>query len=43
MFDAYMDFAKAAKEKGDNLGRKMIFPTSGATEGVDYDFLLALC
>lgn len=42
MFDAYMDFAKAAKLKGDNLGRKMIFPTAGATEGVDYDFVYLL-
>jgi len=42
MFDAYKDFANAAKAKGDNLGRKMIFPASGATEGVDFDFVYAL-
>ena len=41
MFDAYKDFAKAAQAKGDNLGRKMIFPASGA-EGVDFDFVYAL-
>ena len=40
-FDAYKDFAAAAKEQGDNLGRKMIFPASGGTEG-DYDFVYSL-
>ena len=33
--------AIAAKSKGDNLGRKMIFPGSGATEG-DYDYVYSL-
>jgi len=42
MFDAYMDFAKAAKEKGDNLGRKMIFPTAGLAPGADFDFVYLL-
>ena len=41
VFDAYKDFAIAAKSKGDNLGRKMIFPGSGATEG-DYDYVYSL-
>ena len=41
VFDAYKDFAIAARSKGDNLGRKMIFPGSGATEG-DYDYVYSL-
>ena len=41
VFDAYKDFAIAAKETGDNLGRKMIFPGPGATEG-DYDYVYSL-
>ena len=40
-FKAYKDFAIAAKATGDNLGRKMIFPSAGATEG-DYDFVYSL-
>lgn len=40
-FNAYKNFAIAAKEKGDNLGRKMIFPSAGGTEG-DYDYVYAL-
>lgn len=40
-FDAYKDFAKAAKAKGDNLGRKMIFPSSGATSD-DFDYVYSL-
>ena len=35
------NFAIAAKEKGDNLGRKMIFPSAGGTEG-DFDYVYAL-
>ena len=41
VFDALKDFAIAAKETGDNLGRKMIFPGSGGTEG-DYDYVYSL-
>ena len=41
VFDAYKDFAIAAKKTGDNLGRKMIFPGPGATEG-DYDYVYSL-
>lgn len=41
VFDAYKDFAIAAKSTGDNLGRKMIFPGSGAIEG-DYDYVYSL-
>jgi len=41
VFNAYKDFAIAAKEKGDNLGRKMIFPTAGGTQG-DYDYVYSL-
>lgn len=40
-FDAYSQFAEAAKESGDNLGRKMIFPSVGASEG-DYDYVYSL-
>jgi hypothetical protein len=40
-FDAYKEFAIAAKEKGDNLGRKMIFPAAGGTQG-DYDYVYSL-
>ena len=40
-FKAYKDFAIAAKATGDNLGRKMIFPTAGATPG-DYDYVYSL-
>ena len=40
-FNAYKNFAIAAKEKGDNLGRKMIFPSAGGTEG-DFDYVYAL-
>jgi len=40
-FNAYKDFAIAAKEKGDNLGRKMIFPAAGGTQG-DYDYVYSL-
>ena len=40
-FDAYKDFAIAAKDKGDNLGRKMIFPTAGGTQG-DHDYVYTL-
>ena len=41
LFDAYKDFAIAARSTGDNLGRKMIFPASGAVEG-DYDYVYSL-
>ena len=41
IFNAYKDFAIAAQEKGDNLGRKMIFPAAGGTQG-DYDYVYAL-
>ena len=41
VFDAYKDFAIAARSTGDNLGRKMIFPVSGAIEG-DYDYVYSL-
>lgn len=41
LFDAYKDFAIAAREAGDNLGRKMIFPTSGGVDG-DYDYVYSL-
>ena len=40
-FDAYKEFAIAAKEEGDNLGRKMIFPAAGGTQG-DYDYVYTL-
>mgnify|MGYP005694908551 CR=1 FL=1 len=40
-FNAIKDFAIAAREKGDNLGRKMIFPSAGGTEG-DYDYVYSL-
>lgn len=40
-FDAYKDFAAAAKTKGDNLGRKMIFPSSGSIAG-DFDYTYSL-
>ena len=40
-FKAYKDFAIAARSTGDNLGRKMIFPASGAVEG-DYDYVYSL-
>ena len=39
-FSALKDYALAAREKGDNLGRKMIFPTAGGTKG-DYDYVYA--
>jgi|TARA_B110000914_G_C15348518_1_gene392736 hypothetical protein len=39
-FSALKDYAIAAREKGDNLGRKMIFPSAGGTEG-DYDYVYA--
>ena len=41
VFDAYKDFAIAARSTGDNLGRKMIFPGSGAIEG-NYDYVYSL-
>ena len=41
VFDAYKDFAIAARSKGDNLGRKMLFPGSGAPAG-DYDSVYSL-
>ena len=40
-FDTYMDFAKKAKSTGDNMGRKMMFASSGA--GIyDYDYVYSL-
>lgn len=41
LFDAYKDFAIAARKTGDNLGRKMIFPSSGAVDG-DYDYVYSM-
>jgi|TARA_A100001011_G_scaffold142341_1_gene150353 hypothetical protein len=41
LFDAYKDFAIAARSVGDNLGRKMIFPGSGSVEG-EYDYVYSL-
>jgi hypothetical protein len=40
-FNAIKNFAIAAKEKGDNLGRKMIFPSAGGTED-NFDYVYAL-
>ena len=40
-FNEIKEFAIAARAKGDNLGRKMIFPSAGGTEG-DYDYVYAL-
>ena len=41
IFDAYKEFAIFARETGDNLGRKMIFPASGGIDG-DYDYVYSL-
>ena len=41
LFDAYKEFAIFARETGDNLGRKMIFPASGGIDG-DYDYVYSL-
>ena len=41
VFDAYKDFAIAAKKTGDNLGRKMMWPISGHGEW-DYDFVVVM-
>ena len=38
-YDAYVAYAKAAKDKGDVAGRKMIFPQSGVPSSWDYDFV----
>ena len=40
-FDVYMDFAKKAKSTGDNMGRKMMFPSSGMGE-YDFDYIYSL-
>lgn len=40
-FSAIKDFAIAAREEGDNLGRKMIFPVAGGRDG-DYDYVYAI-
>jgi hypothetical protein len=40
-FNSLKEYAIAARGKGDNLGRKMIFPSAGGTEG-DYDYVYSL-
>ena len=40
-FDVYKDFAKKAKSTGDNMGRKMMFPSAGVGE-YDYDYVYSL-
>ena len=38
-YNAYVAYAKAAKNMGDVAGRKMIFPQSGVPSTWDYDFV----
>ena len=41
VYNAYYAYAQAAKKEGDNLGRKIMFPVTGA-EGYDHDFLIVM-
>ena len=41
VYNAYYTFAKAAKKVGDNLGRKMMWPVTGA-QGFKHDFIVVM-
>ena len=41
VYNAYYTFAQAAKKVGDNLGRKMMWPVTGA-QGFKHDFIVVM-
>ena len=42
VYEAYYAYAKAARELGDNLGRKMMWPVTGTSEAWNYDFIVVM-